>query len=135
LSPATQQRPRDTKTVGVVTVDDQEVFCAAAREIIDATPGFTALGEATSGSEGVRLVCDLDPELVLVDVRMPGMNGIEAARQMRDLHPRSVVVLISIDDSANIPSAAAESGAAALVRKQDFNRSLLSDLWSAYGPR
>jgi DNA-binding NarL/FixJ family response regulator len=136
LTSATHDRPpRDDACVGVVTVDDQAVFRDAAREIIDATPGFQALGEAASGTDGVRLVCDLDPELVLVDVRMPGMDGIETARRLASVHPRSVVILISIDDSANVPSSAARSGAAALVRKRDFSRAMLADLWSTYGER
>ena len=135
MTSATRERRRaDDAAVGVVTVDDQAVFRAAAREIIDATPGFRALGEAATGSDGVRLVCDVDPELVLVDVRMPGMDGIETARIVTKENPRSVVVLISIDDSS-VPSAAASSGAVALVRKQDFNRAMLADLWSTYGER
>ena len=126
---------RDSSVVGVVTVDDQAVFRTAAREIIEATPGFCALGEAASGAEGLALVDDLDPELVLIDVRMPGMNGIETARRLTELHPRSVVVLISLADRANVPSAAADSGAVALLRKQDFNRAMLLDLWARYGRR
>jgi two-component system, NarL family, invasion response regulator UvrY len=134
LTSATHERPpRDRTAVGVVTVDDQAVFRAVAREIIDATPGFQALGEAESGPDGVRLVCDLDPELVLVDVRMPGMDGVEAAQRITEAHPRSVVVLISIEDAPDVPSAAARSGAVALVRKQDFNRSMLADIWLTYG--
>jgi len=135
LISATHHRPVRDSAVGVVTVDDQAVFRAAAHEIIDATPGFCALGEAGSGAEGLALVEELDPELVLIDVRMPGMNGVETARRLTERHPRSVVVLISIADSANVPSTAAESGAAALVRKQDFSRSMLLDLWATYGGR
>jgi DNA-binding NarL/FixJ family response regulator len=119
--------------VGVLTVDDQAVFRAAARAIIDATPGFRAIGEASNGLDAVKLVCKLDPELVLVDVRMPGMDGIETTRRLKLVHPRSVVVLISIEDRANVPSAATRTGAAALVRKQDLNRATLVDLWSRYG--
>lgn len=117
----------------MVTVDDQAIFRAAAQEVIEATPGFCVLGEASSGAEGVSLVSELDPDLVLIDVRMPGMNGVETARRVAEEHPRSVVVLISIADSANVPAAAAKSGAVALVRKQDFGRAMLVDLWETYG--
>jgi DNA-binding NarL/FixJ family response regulator len=126
--------PGNGDPIGVVTVDDQAVFRAAARDLIDATPGFRAIGEAASGPEALKLVQEVDPELVLVDVRMPGMDGIETARRLTSLHPHSVVVLISIEDEPNIPTAAATSGAVALVRKQDLNRSTLTDLWSRYCP-
>jgi two-component system, NarL family, invasion response regulator UvrY len=119
--------------VGVVTVDDQAVFRAAAREIIDATPGFRAIGEAANGPEGVKLVGDMDPELVLVDVRMPGMDGVETAKRLAQECPRSVVVLISIEDAPNVPAGAADSGAVALVRKQDLSRSTLIELWAEHG--
>ena len=120
-------------TVSVVTVDDQAVFRAAARAIIDATPGFQAIGEASNGLDAVRVVRELDPELVLVDVRMPGMDGIETSRRLIAAHPRSVVVLISVEDMPNLPSAAASSGAVELVRKQDLNRATLTELWSRHG--
>jgi two-component system, NarL family, invasion response regulator UvrY len=133
-SSPTERRTADTDVVGVVTVDDQAVFRAAAREIIDATPGFRAIGEASNGLDAVRVVCEADPDLVLVDVRMPGMDGIETSRRVTAAHPRSVVVLISVEDKSNVPSSADSSGAVALVRKQDLNRSTLSNLWSLHGP-
>jgi two-component system, NarL family, invasion response regulator UvrY len=119
--------------VSVLTVDDQPYFRDAARDVIGATPGFEAVGEVCSGSEALAVVDELKPQLVLVDVRMPGMDGIETTRRMKAVHPEVVVVLISIEDTANLPAAANTSGAAALVQKQDFKPSLLRSLWRAHG--
>jgi two-component system invasion response regulator UvrY len=118
--------------VGVVTVDDQPHFRGAAREVIEATPGFHALGEACSGEEALGVVDELEPELVLLDVRMPGMDGIQTARRIKAGHPEVVVVLISIEDPADVPAAEA-CGAAAFVRKQDFRPRLLRSLWVNHG--
>jgi DNA-binding NarL/FixJ family response regulator len=123
------------REVGVVTVDDQPYFRVAAHDVVEATPGFDALGEACSGEEALGMVDESKPELVLVDVRMPGMDGIETARRIRAAHPEVVVVLISIEDPSNIPSDARSSGAAALVRKQDFKPSLLRELWLSHGAK
>lgn len=119
--------------VNVVTVDDQPFFRVAARDVIGATPGFESVGEACSGVEALELVGRLSPELVLVDVRMPGMDGIETTRRMKAAHPELVVVLISIEDLANVPAGAMASGAVALVQKQDFKPALLRQLWSEHG--
>ena len=73
--------------VRVLTVDDQAVFRGIAREVIDATPGFESVGEAASGEEALAAVDRLDPQLVLLDVRMPGLDGIEVARRLRATHP------------------------------------------------
>jgi two-component system, NarL family, invasion response regulator UvrY len=121
--------------VSVLTVDDQPYFRDAARDVIGATAGFEAVGEACSGGEALAVVEELKPQLVLVDVRMPGMDGIETTRRMKAAHPELVVVLISIEDTTNLPAAAGSSGAAALVRKQDFKPSLLRNLWRAHGGR
>jgi DNA-binding NarL/FixJ family response regulator len=107
--------------VGVLTVDDHAVFRAAARDVIDATPGFEPAGEATSGPEALELVSQVDAQLALVDVRMPGMDGAETARLLRAADPALVVVLISTDDAAGV------------VRKQDFCPTLLRELWNAHG--
>ena len=117
-------------TVGVLTVDDQPVFLSAAREVIEATPGFTSVGEASCGEEALILVDERAPELVLMDVRMNGMDGIETTRRIKAAHPQLVVVLISLDA---IPPGGVDSGAAALVRKQDFGSRLLRRLWVAHG--
>lgn len=119
--------------VGVLTVDDQPIFLGVAREVIEETTGFCSLGEASSGEAALAAVEELHPGLVLMDVRMPGMDGIETTRCITRLHPDIVVVLISIEDTTGVPSAAASSGAVAHVRKQDFGPALLRGLWAAHG--
>jgi DNA-binding NarL/FixJ family response regulator len=119
--------------VSVVTVDDQAVFRAVACDVIEATSGFEAVGEADCGETALTLVEELQPQLVLLDVRMPGMDGVEAAQCIKSAHPSTVVVLISIEDSTNLPAAAMESAADALVRKQDFGPAMLRDLWAVHG--
>jgi two-component system invasion response regulator UvrY len=120
--------------VAVVTVDDQAVFRSVAREVVEATPGFEPAGEAASGEEALQLVEAVRPQLALVDVRMPGMDGVETARRLSAAHPKLVIVLISLEDPKSIPSNAAESGAVTFVRKQDFKPALLRSLWGAHGP-
>jgi DNA-binding NarL/FixJ family response regulator len=120
-------------SVSVVTVDDQAIFRGVACEVIRATSGFEAVGEADCGETALALVDELRPHLVLLDVRMPGMDGVETAECIKAAHPSTVVILISIEDAANLPSAATESGADALVRKQDFGPSMLRGLWAAHG--
>jgi two-component system, NarL family, invasion response regulator UvrY len=117
----------------VVTVDDQAVFRSVAREVVEATSGFEPAGEAASGEEAIQLVDAVEPQLVLVDVRMAGMNGIETARRLRAAHPELVIVLISLEDPSCV-AFSPDSGAATFVRKQDFGPALLRRLWSAYGP-
>jgi DNA-binding NarL/FixJ family response regulator len=119
--------------VGVLVVDDQVVFRQAAREVIEATAEFTLLGEAASGEQALAAADALYPDLVLLDVRMPGMDGIAAATLIHEAHPESVVVLITIEEAPNLPGGVHTCGAAELVRKQDFGPSLLRRVWQAHG--
>jgi len=119
--------------VGILVVDDQLVFRQVAREVIEATPEFEILGEAGSGPHALAATDELCPDLVLLDVRMPGMDGIETAERLTAAHPEVVVVLISIDEPQYMPDVIASSGAAELVRKQDFGPSLLRRVWHAHG--
>jgi DNA-binding NarL/FixJ family response regulator len=127
--------PTGRADVGVLIVDDQPFFRDAVRAVLDTLAGFSAVGEASSGFEAVSVVAELRPELVLVDVRMPGMNGIEAARRITVCCPQTVVVLISTDDFSDAASTARSCGAAAFVRKQDFGAAFLQSLWARHGPQ
>jgi DNA-binding NarL/FixJ family response regulator len=125
--------PGEPTRVGVLVVDDQDPFRRVARDVIDATPGFESLGEAASGEEALRRADELRPELVLLDVRMPVMNGFETASRLRCVRPEAVIVLVSSDDPAELGGRAESCGAATLVRKQDFGPLALRRLWAAYG--
>lgn len=91
------------------------------------------MGEAASGEEALALAAELSPELILLDVRMPVMDGIETARRLSAEHPGAVVVLISINDPAELPQGVECCGAKALIRKQDFGCLALRRLWDAHG--
>jgi DNA-binding NarL/FixJ family response regulator len=119
--------------VSVLAVDDQPIFLDAAHDVVVATPGFDWVGGATSGAEALDAVEELHPALVLLDVRMPGMDGFETAQRISERHPEVVVVLISIEDHSGFAPTVEASGAAALVRKQDFRPSVLRGLWEAWG--
>ena len=118
--------------IGVLTVDDQEVFRMVARDVIEATPGFETLGEAASGVDALVLSQTLRPDLVLMDVRMPGMDGIETTLRLREALPDSLVVLISLEDPLDLDQLASGCGAVASVRKQDFCPALLAQLWETH---
>ena len=116
-----------------MVVDDQAYFRRVALEVVAATPGFEPLGEAASGEEALALAAELKPELILLDVRMPVMDGIETARRLRTEHPGAVIVLISIDYPSELPDDVGSCGAKALIRKQDFGSLALRRLWDAHG--
>jgi DNA-binding NarL/FixJ family response regulator len=122
----------NARPVTVLTVDDQAIFLRAARELIAATPGFTQVGQAASGEEALGLAVELHPDLVLLDVRMPGMDGLETAQRLMECLPEAVVVLISLDDIP-LESSPTELGVAAHLRKQDLSTRALLDLWAAHG--
>ena len=120
------------RAVRVLTVDDQAVFRAAARDVIAATPGFEAVAEAESGADAVALARALRPDLVLMDVRMPEMDGIETTRHVRAASPDSVVVLVSFEDPADVEVLVNDCGATASLRKQDFCADALRRLWATH---
>ena len=118
--------------VTVLTVDDQPVFRRAVGDLIAATPGFEEVGQAASGSEALELAAALKPDLVLLDVRMDDMDGIETAQRLLASECGAVVVLISLNEVPEAVSAV-KGGVAAHVRKQDLSIRTLREVWAAHG--
>jgi two-component system invasion response regulator UvrY len=121
--------PDPGAAVGVMIVDDQAPFRRAARMVMAATPGFDVIGEAESGEEAVDLFERLTPGLVLMDINLPGINGIEATRQITTAHPGATVLLLSTYQAADLPSGADSCGAAGYVNKEEFGPAVVIDLW------
>jgi two-component system, NarL family, invasion response regulator UvrY len=120
-------------TVRVVIVDDQPPFRDAARLVFDLLDDFEVVGEATSGEDAVALVDALSPDLVLMDINLPGMSGVEATRQLRERHPDGVTVLVSTYEVEDLPSGASSSGALAYVHKEHLDADLVEQLWRERG--
>jgi DNA-binding NarL/FixJ family response regulator len=123
-----------TEPVRVLAVDDQAIFRRALRQLIEATPGFELAGEATSGRDAIAQVSALAPDLVLLDVRMPDMDGVETARRVLARAPGTAVVLISLEP---LPQAAGleDIGVAGFLRKRELSKRRLQALWAEHRPR
>jgi DNA-binding NarL/FixJ family response regulator len=119
----------------VLIVDDQEPFRLAARAVVEATDGFEVAGEVETGEASVEAVRELAPDLVLMDVNLPGIDGLEATRQILDGSDTVVVLLLSTYEADEYGPRAAEVGAAAYIPKSEFEPDRLAEAWaSAAGP-
>jgi two-component system invasion response regulator UvrY len=117
--------------VRVLLVDDQAAYLRAMIGVVQETPGFEVVGVASSGEESLQLAEALLPDLVLMDVNLPGIDGLAATRHLRQRgdHPPVVFLISTYDEDAG-DGFAAESGAAAYVTKWSFGPDRLEDLWS-----
>ena len=118
-------------SVSVLIVDDQAPFRIAAAAVVNATPGFRVVGEAASGEEAVESAARLRPDLVLMDINMAELNGIDATRQIVHSQPGTVVMLLSTYQRRDLPAEALQVGAAAYVDKKDFGPDVLMQVWDS----
>ena len=118
------------RPVRVLIADDQAPFRRAARGVLEALPGFELIGESTTGEQAVELSGSLEPDLVLMDIKMPGIGGIEATRRIVAVRPTTMIVLLSTYRAGDLPPDAWTCGAAEYVHKEDFGSDLLMRLWS-----
>jgi DNA-binding NarL/FixJ family response regulator len=115
--------------VRVLIVDDQEPFRLAARMVVELTDGFEVAGEAETGEDGVTMTADLDPDLVLMDVNLPGIDGLEATRRILATEDPPIVLLLSTYEEEEYAPRAAECGAAAYIPKAVFGPDRLEAAW------
>jgi len=117
--------------VRVWVVDDQPSFRRATAATLDAMDDFVMAGECETGETAVDLIRDVDADIVLMDIHMPGIGGIEAARRIRTARSDVMVVLMSTYDVDDLPAAAADCGAVSYLHKERLSPDLLRRIWLA----
>jgi two-component system invasion response regulator UvrY len=119
--------------IHVMIVDDQPPFRAAARAVVDRIAGFELIAEVASGEEAVETNDRLTPHLVLMDINMGELDGIEATRIITRSHPDTKVILVSTYALDDLPAEARTSGAVAYVNKDELSPRVVRRLWEAGG--
>ena len=112
----------------VLIVDDHAVIRRGVQGILNAYPEWELCGEADNGEEGVRLAGELSPEVVIMDVSMPGLNGLQATRIIHDVLPKTKVLLLTLHSSGEFVRSAFHAGARGYVLKSDAENELVRAL-------
>ena len=118
-------------SVRVLIVDDQAPFRNAARAVVEATDGFEVVGESDTGEASIEVAARLKPDLVLMDVNLPGINGLEATRRILQTSSGVTVMLLSTYEEEEFASKATECGAAAYIAKSRFDPDRLAASWTS----
>jgi DNA-binding NarL/FixJ family response regulator len=119
------------KVVHVWVVDDQASFRRATAATVAAMDDFELAGECETGEAAVQLIPHRDADIVLMDIHMPGIGGIEAARRIHAAQPNVMLLLMSTYDVEDLPAAAAHCGATSYLHKETLSPELLRRLWRA----
>jgi two-component system, NarL family, invasion response regulator UvrY len=125
---ADERRDAQEPVVGVLVVDDQAPFRSVARSLVGLVKGWQVVGEASSGEEAVEQAAALRPRVVLMDINLPGITGIEATRRIVAADPGAAVVLVSTYAADDLPDDARSCGAVGYVRKDDLTPRLLRSM-------
>ena len=119
----------DEARLSVLIVDDQKPFRDVANTVVRMTAGFEVTGEAESAEDAIDAVDARPPDLVLMDINLPGINGIEACRRIKAAHAATTVILLSTYSESDLPADARDCGAIEYVHKEDFGPTLVQDIW------
>jgi DNA-binding NarL/FixJ family response regulator len=119
--------------VRVMIVDDQAPFRDAARAVVERTKGFDLVAEAESGEQAVDVADAVVPDLILMDINMAGITGIEATTRITAAHPEVTVFLLSTYNKDDLPPDVSSCGAAAYLNKEDFGGRALRSTWEDGG--
>jgi len=106
--PDKQDRP---DSIRVLMVDDHAILRDGLRSLLERQPGILVVGEASSGEEALEQVAALEPDVVLMDLAMPGMNGLEATQHLRQSHPKVKVLILTQHDDREYIAPALQAGA------------------------
>jgi DNA-binding NarL/FixJ family response regulator len=118
-------RTSSREFVRILTVDDHEPFRRFLRLKLQERPELQIIGEASDGLQAVHKAEELQPDVILLDIGLPTLNGIAAAHQISRLVPRATILFLSQENDPDIVAEALSNGAKGFVHKQDANTDLL----------
>ncbi|WP_264739644.1 response regulator [Cytobacillus firmus] len=105
-------------TTKIVIIDDHQLFREGVKRILDFERSFDVVSEGDDGAEAISLVEEYNPDVVIMDINMPNVNGVEATRQLIEKHPDSKVIILSIHDDENYVTHALKTGASGYLLKE-----------------
>jgi DNA-binding NarL/FixJ family response regulator len=112
-------------TLKILIADDHDIVRKGLKMLIEEHPGWEVCGEARSGREAVEKATQLRPDVTVIDVSMPDLNGLEATRQIRKLFPKAEVLVITHHDSDEMAGEVLDAGARGYVLKSDSDKDLV----------
>lgn len=118
--------------VRLVLADDHEIMRVGLRSLLESQLNWSVVGEAVDGEEAVEMVLSLKPDVALLDIAMPKLSGLEAARQILLQVPRTKILLLSAHDSTQVIADVLDSGAKGYVLKSDAARDLVAAVQALY---
>jgi DNA-binding NarL/FixJ family response regulator len=118
-------------TVRILIADDHEIVRHGLRTLLESQPGWNVVGEASQGVEAVAKAIELKPDVVLIDLAMPELNGFEATRRIRETLPRTEVLVLSVNDAEHVAQQALASGARGYLVKSDAGGELVAAVEAA----
>ncbi|MGA2373880.1 MAG: response regulator transcription factor [Candidatus Sulfotelmatobacter sp.] len=116
---------RATKSFRIFIADDHDVVRCGIRTLLESHPGWSVCGEARDGREAVTRVAELKPDLVVLDVAMPMLNGMDAARQILKARPGTPILILTLYESDELIRQVLEAGARGFILKSDAGQDLL----------
>ena len=110
----------------ILVADDHDIVRQGLRSLLESRPGWEVCGEASNGREAVEMCMELKPEIVIADIAMPQMTGLEATRQILKSSPKTQVIILTMHESEELLREVLDAGARGYVLKTDKGRELLS---------
>lgn len=114
------------KKTAVFLVDDHEIFRNGLKQLINSEPDMEVCGEASSGEDALQQLATATPDVIIMDIRMPGMNGLETSSLLLEKNPRGRILFFSLFDEPDYVAAALEMGASGYILKDTSNKIFLS---------